>query len=157
MSDKGIIWDLVEPKVSYGWLLALAFEHGWKADFNMVKAVAVCAAESSRYSRAWHINDPGGPKESLDQGLFQINDRAHPYDGNIWNPWENVAEARRIFVGRGYKFNAWAAYNSGAYLKYVPLVWMHYARGRWQNKLPLVTNWDRPLTEAPPIPTPEEA
>jgi len=153
MSIKGTDWDLVEPKLSYGWLLALAYEHGWTAPWNQVKAVAVCAAESSRYARAWHINEPGTPNESLDRGLFQIND-LHEYDGNIWNPFENFMVARRIFVGRGHKFNAWAAYNSGAYLKYVPIVETHQLIGRWEKKLLLVGNWDLTELSPPPIPTP---
>jgi len=156
MSTKGTDWDLIEPQLTYGWLLALAYEHGWQASWNQIKAVAVMTAESQRFARAWHINrDPEtGEAKSLDQGLWQINDKAHPYDGNIWNPWENFSVARKIFTGRQHQFNAWAAYNSGAYLKYVPAVSEQWVIGRWRNKLPRVTNWDLMEFSAPTIPTP---
>jgi len=154
VSTKGTDWDFVEPKLTVGWLLALAYAHGWKSKWSQIRAVCVCLAESQGYARAWHINKLGEPGESLDQGLFQIN-TLHEYDGNIWNPWENVAMARRIYVGRGFKFTAWAANNSGAWLVHLPKVTARFVLDKWRTgRLPYADQWDLTELPAPEIPTP---
>jgi hypothetical protein len=60
-----------------------------------------------------------GYQGTHDQGLFQINNKAHPdyqYDPN--NVEANIQEALKVSNG-GTNFSAWATYNSGAYKQYL--------------------------------------
>jgi len=153
MSEKGLDWDLVGEQLRWGWILALVYEMGWKSRWSQIQAAALVCSESQRFTQAWHINNRGESNESRDEGLLQVNDYWHKDAGNMWNPWENIAYARTMYVASGFSFNQWAAYRSKAYLKYAPLATFHYLKGRWKKRLPIITNLDNPLAEAPPIPT----
>lgn len=136
---------LAGKQLTFGWALALCYDVGWTRKDNLITAVAVMCAESARYPDSWHENYIGVPPDELqlvstDWGLFQINDKAHPEIEvpEILNPIQNAQKAYEIFRGRGKKFTAWAAYNSGAYEKFLPDVRDAWEVGRWRNKVDLV-------------------
>lgn len=135
---------LAGKQLTYGWALALCYDVGWKRADRLKVAVAVMCAESARYPDSWHENYIGVPPDELqlvstDWGLFQLNDKAQdlelPYH---LEPIANAQKAYEIFKQRGKKFTAWAAYNSGAYEKFLPPVRDAYDLGRWRNKVDLV-------------------
>ncbi len=135
---------LAGKQLTYGWALALCYDVGWTRKDNLQTAVAVMCAESARYPGAWHENYIGVPPDELqlvstDWGLFQLNDVAQklelPYH---LEPIPNAQKAYEIFKARGKKFTAWAAFNSGAYEKFLPPVRDAYDIGRWRNKTDLV-------------------
>lgn len=133
---------LAGKQLTYGWALALCYHAGWRGK-ELETAVAVMTAESLRYVEAWHDNvDEDGNILSTDWGLFQINDKAQdielPYH---LEPIPNAEKARDIYKGRGKSFSAWAAYNSGRYLQFLPEVQRHRALMRWRNKVPKVVSY----------------
>lgn len=98
----------------------LAHLHGWN-DQNLIRAVAVCSAESGRWTEAVGTNPDG----SHDYGLFQINS-VHLGQTLAGSPVtierlfvadENVAIAHALWKTTGW--DAWAAYTSGRYLDQV--------------------------------------
>lgn len=126
-------WGLGGVQLSYGWALALCHHVGFRGK-DLTRAVAIMTAESGRWTEAWHRNYPGTTQESTDRGLFQINSKFHVdlADDEAFKPIPNAAYAYKISSGR--HFTPWAAYNSGAYLKYMPLVWATRVLGRWHKK-----------------------
>lgn len=102
----------------------LAYDAGWRGD-NIVLVGAICAAESSRYTRAWNDQNPDG---STDRGLMQINSvhTGQVVDGkaiteeNVFDPVFNMTIAYQLYRGASYTFRPWAAYASGAYKDYLP-------------------------------------
>lgn len=103
-------------------------------------AVAVMCAESGRYVGAWHDNlNEDGSVASTDRGLFQINNHWHPdlSDADAYCAIPNAAYAFGM-SNEGANFTPWAAYNSGSYLKFLPLVLATRATRLWRNKLPYV-------------------
>lgn len=135
---------LAGKQLTFGWALALCHEAGWKSGDVLKIAVAVMCAESARYPDSWHENYIGVPPDELqlvstDWGLFQINDLAHDIEVPwILNPIANAEYAYQLFKEHGKSFSPWAAYNSGAYEKFLPLVRDAYDLGRWRNKTDLV-------------------
>lgn len=91
----------------------LAYEAGWIDADKLLIAVSVCLAEGNGYARALHVNDDG----SVDRGLWQLNDRAHPNvsDEAAFDPQRATMIARGIYMDRDNTFNAWAAYTNGSY------------------------------------------
>ncbi len=135
---------LAGDQLTFGWALALCYDVGWHRKDKLITAVAVMCAESARYTGAWHENLIGVPPDELqlvstDWGLFQLNDVANnlelPYH---LEPIANAQKAYDIYRSRGKRFTAWAAYNSGAYTKFVPFTRDAYDLGRWRNKIDLV-------------------
>jgi hypothetical protein len=93
-----------------------------KADAPL--AVAVAWAEASGDAKNTNTNTDG----SVDRGLFQINDEAHPSfsDKEAFDPESNVRYAHDYWVRLGHTFGTtagWMAYTSGSYKK-------HLARAR---------------------------
>jgi len=134
---------LAGTQLTFGWALALCYYVGWRGH-DLETAVAVMCAESARYPDSWHDNYIGVPPDELqlvstDWGLFQINDLAHklelPYH---LEEIPNATYAHNIYKDHGKSFNAWAAYNSGAYMKFLPSVQAARELGRWRNKVPRV-------------------
>lgn len=82
-------------------------------------ALAVMYAESRCNPGAVNENkNKEGTVWSRDYGLMQINDYYH--DVTDWqNPETNIKKAYEIFRRAGGVFTPWAAFNSGAYLKYL--------------------------------------
>ena len=98
--------------------LALCYVMGWRRT-DLTTAVALMFAESGRYTKAWHDNlREDGSVASTDRGLYQINDKAHPAlsDEAAYNGVANTMYAFALWERNG--FAPWAAYNSGAWLKY---------------------------------------
>jgi hypothetical protein len=98
--------------------LALCWNRGWRVP-DLTTAVAVMTAESGRYTEAWHDNlDPAGEVVSTDRGLFQINDKSHPElsDAKAYDGVQNAIYAYSLWSTHGW--TPWAAFNSGAWLKY---------------------------------------
>lgn len=131
-------WGLEGRQLSVGWALALCQHVGFRGK-NLTNAVALMTAESGRYTRAWHenlITTNGGPSyvDSVDHGLFQINDKWHPDLENANDPVSNASYAFDMSSG-GEHFGAWAAYDSGAYKKYVPVVWAIRHLTLWRGKV----------------------
>lgn len=109
--------------------LALCYEVGFRR-FALTVAVATMTAESGRYTEAYHVNDNG----SIDRGLFQIN-TLHPLtDAEAFNPRRNAEYAAQLSQ-LGADFTPWAAYNSGAYLKYVPLIAAVRVLHTWRSRI----------------------
>lgn len=111
--------------------LALCYVAGWRTGAGLDVAVAVMWAESGRWTKAYHVNDDG----SIDRGLFQINDRAHPSvsDADAYDPKLNALYAWVLHRSNGWQ--PWAAYNSGAYKKFVPLVVAVRVLGVWRSRI----------------------
>lgn len=130
---------LAGKQLTFGWALALCYHVGFRGR-DLVTAVAVMCAESARYPESWHDNlDENGDVVSTDWGLFQLNDKAQdlelPFD---LEPIPNAQKAHDIYKARGKQFTAWAAYNSGAYEKFLPDSKAAWESMRWWNKLPNV-------------------
>lgn len=130
---------LAGEQLTYGWALALCYHVGFRGK-DLVTAVAVMCAESARYTEAYHNNlDDEGHVASTDWGLFQINDKWHP-DFEMpegFNAIYNARYARKMWKDSG-GFNPWAAYNSGAYKQFLPIVTEHWEKRRWESKVPNV-------------------
>lgn len=92
----------------------LAYESGFIDADKLFIMTAITIAESNGYSKARHTNPDG----SIDRGLLQINDRAHPDISDIEadDPVKAMAWARKIYEGRNHTFTAWSAYTNLAYL-----------------------------------------
>lgn len=129
---------LAGRQVSIGLALALCYKVGFrKADLTI--AVALMTAESGRYTAAWHDNvDSEGVVVSTDRGLFQVNSYWHRdlSDAEAYCAIPNAAYA--FDMSGGKNFGAWAAFTSGAYLKYVPAVMAIKALQIWRNKIAYV-------------------
>lgn len=148
-------WGLEGRQLSYGWALALTYHVGFR-DKNQNIAVALMTAESARYCGAWHENiDEGGSVDSVDHGLFQINDKWHPnfLEEDWFSAIDNAEYAFKMSQGK--YFSAWAAYNSGAHLKFIPAVWAVKVLGKWQRKVPRVEEELGPRHQ-PTMPTPRQ-
>lgn len=130
---------LAGKQISYGWALALTYDVGFR-NRDQTIAVALMCAESGRYCGAWHDNlDPEtGEVSSTDRGLFQINDYWHKdlTDDEAYSAIPNTEYA--FGMSNGHNFQAWAAYNSNAHLKFIPLVWAVKSLGKWKKKVPFV-------------------
>ncbi len=104
---------------------ALLLEGGL-SNSDVAKGVAIVEAESSHDARATHENDEssGDFAGSVDRGLWQINDKAHPEvtDEMAFNPIQATKEAVRI-KGQG-DFTAWSAYKNGAWKAHRKLGWV---------------------------------
>jgi hypothetical protein len=131
-------WGLEGRKLSIGWALALTYHVGFRNKEQNI-AVALMTAESGRYCGAWHENlNAEGKVLSVDHGLFQINDKWHPDfpEAEWFSAIDNAEEAFAISSGRF--FSAWAAFNNGAHVQYLPEVWAVKVLGKWKLKVPRV-------------------
>src|SRR4051812_12932308 len=96
---------------AYVWprdLLTACWAAGWRDADKLMRAAAVVGLESNFYERRTHVNDDG----SIDRGIWQINDRAHPgcpdaiaFDYEAATLWVY----RGIYVPQGYDFGAWSS------------------------------------------------
>jgi hypothetical protein len=95
---------------------------GWKDADKLCIAVAVCIAEGNGYEKRRNYNpevlNPDGTVKtpaSVDRGAWMINDLAFPNvpDSVCDDFTKATAVARSIYVGRGGRFTAWAAFNNG--------------------------------------------
>lgn len=137
---KGVTWDFDGRQLDYKSRLAVCYAQGFGGQgVRVITAAAVLTAESQGYTEAWHHNldDDCMTLLSTDRGLFQINDKAHPEltVEEMFDPRTNVRAAWKIYRSRSDSFSAWAAYNSGAYLKYYPLLAAVWALGTWRKRI----------------------
>ena len=137
---KGITWDFDGRQLDIKTALAVCYARGFKSGDILTTAVAVMTAESQRYTKAWHINfdppygEPGAEAKSRDEGLFQINSMHGGFD---WFDIKvNVDKAYELYRGRGKQFTAWAAFNSGAYLRYVDEIERVRRLQLWRVRVP---------------------
>jgi hypothetical protein len=113
-------------------------------DGQLTTAVAVALAESSCNPGAVHDNGVvcynNSSLESLDRGLWQVNNCAHPNvpDSCAYDAQCNANAAFSISAS-GTDWNPWSTYQSGAYLNYLTaaeaaVVWY------LQSQLPSISN-----------------
>lgn len=117
-------WDVAEEMRRAGWSSTEARSIG----------VAICRAESSLDDQATGYNykkdaagnyvlDSNGQRIILsrDRGLFQINDKFHPActDEMAYDPIQNIAYARKVYVDRSFTWNPWSTFTNGAYKQYL--------------------------------------
>jgi hypothetical protein len=78
----------------------------------LVTAVAVALAESGGRTDATNVNRNG----STDRGVWQLNDKAHPWVTSInWqDPAANAAGAYRIYREAGGTFRPWVTFTNGS-------------------------------------------
>jgi hypothetical protein len=95
---------------------ALAKSAGVPAD-QLAIAVAIAMAESGLNPSATNVNTNG----SVDRGLWQINNAAHPdvTDSAAFNPTTAAEDMLQISDG-GTNWSPWVTYQTGAYLRYLP-------------------------------------
>jgi hypothetical protein len=127
---------LAGRQLSIASALAACRAAGWYGE-DLITAVCVMSAESARYTKAYNINYPGSAQESIDRGVFQINDKAHPEvtEDEAYNAAFNVKFSHRMWRDQGFK--PWAAYNSGNHLQFTAAVRAVYDRGTWRIRVPL--------------------
>ena len=97
---------------------ALAHTAGWR-DHALNIAVAVCSAESDRYTQAINTENADG---SIDYGLWQINSVHFGQtigghfvnEAALYDPATNAAIAYALWKAAAWQ--PWAAHTSGAYL-----------------------------------------
>lgn len=92
-----------------------AYQAGFRGDV-LTKMVAIAFPESGGNPNATHTNRNG----SIDYGVWQINSGANGdvlRSGNWRDPAANARMAYTIWQRQGLQ--AWATYNSGAYLPYM--------------------------------------
>src|SRR4030095_12018821 len=146
---KGTTWDFDGNRLSVRSALALFYVVGFRGRSTLTTIAAVTAAESQRYARAWHHNhehNPDGTNAyrndtgeliifSTDHGLTQLNrEDMAPFSDPIWDPKVNAKLARQLWRVRG--FQPWAAFNSGAYEKFLPEAEKVYDRQAWRLSIP---------------------
>lgn len=115
--------------------LALCHVVGFRKE-NLVTAVAVMCAESGMWTEAWHDNiGKEGNVASTDRGLFQINSIHEQYitAEACMDPVENANYAF-VLSKKGEDFTPWAAYNSGAHLKFVAGIQEVKDENQWQTR-----------------------
>jgi hypothetical protein len=122
---------LAGRRLTFKWALALCYSAGFRKSALTI-AVATMCAESGRYVEAYHLNDNG----TTDRGLFQINSI---HDGQIspvdaFKAIPNADFAFQLSSG-GTDFTPWSAFNSGAYLPFVPVVAAVRVLHTWRSRV----------------------
>lgn len=111
---------LLPPWVQPRQLAHLAYNAGpkWRDPKALVRAVAVCLAESQGAAGSYNENIRDGVVVSRDVGLWQVNIPASAIgtrtEAALYDPAANAAAAYKLYDGRG--FQPWVAYNTGVYL-----------------------------------------
>jgi hypothetical protein len=90
----------------------LAHRQGVACGANLVRAVAITGAESSRYQYAYLVNT----NCSIDRGLWQINSGYWP----AYSSYSQATNAHGMYVisSHGTNWHPWVTYNNGAYKSY---------------------------------------
>lgn len=141
MSEEyGVTWAFEGRQLGVKSALALLRAVGFVGKDDLVTGVSVMTAESQRWTAAWHYNhtDIQGHDifsvASTDHGLMQLSRDGQEKDVELFVPKTNAKLARKLYLARGWQ--PWAAYNSGAYLQFVPEVEKKYDRGTWRLMVP---------------------
>lgn len=90
----------------------LAHRQGVACGANLVRAVAITGAESSRYQYAYLVNT----NCSIDRGLWQIN-------SGYWKAYSSYSQSTNahgmyVISSHGTNWHPWVTYNNGAYKSY---------------------------------------
>lgn len=125
---------MTEPALSKKQVIAVCHYVGFRG-LRLVRAGATSGAESAWQYESTYTNTNG----SVDRGLFQINDDAHPdlSDHDAFLPIPNARYAFKL-SGGGKRWTPWYAYGGARYLLYYPLVAASYAAakaGLWRTSL----------------------
>ena len=93
-------------------LVPLLSNAGFAGGTVQATGIAIIAAESGRDPSATHVNTDG----SVDRGLWQINNKAHPEvtDAQAFDPVQATAAAFTI-SNKGTDFSPWSTYKNLAY------------------------------------------
>jgi hypothetical protein len=91
----------------------LAHRQGVACGANLVRAVAITGAESSRYQYAYLVNT----NCSIDRGLWQINSGYWP----SYSSYSQATNAHGMYVisSHGTNWHPWVTYNNGAYKRFM--------------------------------------
>lgn len=94
--------------------------------------LAIVYAESGGNTQAKHVNGDG----SIDRGLWQINNKAHPdvTDQCAYDPVCSSKFAHQLFSGHGNSWQSWATFTGGSYQKFLPRAQSDF--NAWVNGLP---------------------
>lgn len=101
----------------------LMLDAGWSSAEALVTGIAVCSAESLRFTKA-----VGGPwaNDTRDFGLWQLNEiHAGPlgltvaeFERRAYDPVWATRFARSLFRAAGYTWSPWAAHTNGSYRRF---------------------------------------
>jgi hypothetical protein len=108
-------------------LAGVAYGAGFRGG-ALATAVAVSLAESGGRVRARCYNTghgcrsaPFAGQRSVDRGLWQINDRAHPdVSMAVADSPSGAARAAWQISGHGRNWRPWSSFNSGSYARFLP-------------------------------------
>lgn len=99
----------------------VAYTAGWRGP-SLIIAIQVCLAESGGDNSSMHPNFAGDPQSkyygSIDRGLWQINNVAHPeYEPLtlVTDPQYNANAAYDIWRKANHGFTPWSAFKNGSY------------------------------------------
>ena len=107
--------------------------------------VAVMTAESRRFTEAYGFNvrveEDGTFKVSIDRGLMQVNDRAHPSFGMAasFNPVANVRYAVELSQ-HATNFEHWNGFKSGAYKDHLDDIYRVWKRHEWEDLIEIIAD-----------------
>ena len=98
--------------VAYIALADILNDAGFPGGASQANGLAICQAESGRNPLAKHVNADG----SIDRGIWQINDKAHPdvSDATAYDPVLATKAALSISKG-GTDYSPWSTFKNGAY------------------------------------------
>lgn len=93
-------------------LATMIDDAGFIGGIDQADGIAIVCAESGRDPAAKHVNKDG----SIDRGLWQINDRAHPEvtDAQAFDPVRATAAAFTISKA-GSDYTPWSTWANGSY------------------------------------------
>lgn len=122
-------------RLDYGWSLALCYSEGFRLGHGLIRAVGVMNGESGRYLGAWHVNKDG----SVDRGVFQINNEAHPdvSDEEAYSAIPATRFAFQLSQG-GTDFHHWSAFKHKSPYYLVGLVaarWFYSHGTGWRKRV----------------------
>lgn len=100
-------------RLTYLSVAKLAKGAGVPCGYNLVKAVAVAAAESGRYQYAYLTNTSC----SIDRGIWQINNHYHPSYSSF--TLSTNAKGMAAISSKGTNWNPWWAYKKGMHKAFI--------------------------------------
>lgn len=103
-------------QIAYIALAEILNDAGFPGGTSQADGLAIITAESGRDPNAKHVNTDG----SIDRGIWQINDKAHPdvSDATAYDPILSTKAALSISKG-GTDYGPWSTFTNGAYEKHL--------------------------------------
>lgn len=80
------------------------YKYAIGAGFTPDEAVTMTAIAMSESGGRTTAHNPNGEDS---QGLWQINQQAHGFSGNLYDPAQNAAAAYKVYVGSGRSISPW--------------------------------------------------